>query len=160
MTAVLEDKTIPAGADRGTTCPSCHQHVQMYWRTINTQMAQSMIALARWYLEHPGEYAYMPDLIGRKQADEAKLRYWGLAEQDTRTRADGSTRNGYWRITGKGLTWVFGFAALPRYQRVYDSEPIGEPTSVSRTGKVMPDVTITDALGNGFNYRKLLYGEA
>jgi hypothetical protein len=144
--------------DEGARCPCCTQWAQVYWRTINSGMAVSAIRLFRWQAEHDGEFAHLPTLLGRRSAEEAKLRYWGLVEEEARVRPDGG-RAGFWRLTAAGLEWVRGGIRLPCYVRVFDARALGPPGDFSRSGKYRPPVSIRDALGDKFDYEALLRGE-
>lgn len=145
--------------DTGERCPCCTQRAQVYWRSINTGMAVGVIGLYLWQQKHPGEFAHLPTVLGRRSAEEAKLRYWGLMEEEAALRPDGG-RTGYWRLTAPGAAWVRGQLRLPRYVRVYDGRALGPPQPYSRSGKLMPDVMIKDALGDRFDYDALMRGEA
>ena len=145
--------------DDGAKCPCCTQLAKVYWRPINTGQAQSAIRLYVWQVSHPGQFAHLPTVLGRRSAEEAKLRYWGLVEEEIALRPDGG-RSGYWRLTEQGAAWVRGQIRLPRYVRIYDGRALGPPQSRSKSGKLMPDVMIKDALGDKFDYDALMRGEA
>lgn len=142
----------------GVRCPCCTQHAQVYWRSINSGMAVGAVTLYRWQLAHPGQFAHLPTVLGRRSAEEAKLRYWQLIEEEPKVRPDGG-RSGYWRLTSAGLAWAGSQTKLPRYVRVYDGRALGPPASFSKTGKWMPDVSVRDALGDKFDYDALMRGE-
>lgn len=145
-------------AETGGRCPCCSQWAQVYYRTINAGMAAGVVGLYRWALAHPGEFAHLPTVLGRRSAEEAKLRYWGLIEEESALRPDGG-RAGYWRLTEYGASWALGRIRLPRYVRVYDGRRLSKPQATSRSGKLRPDVGIRDALGTKFDYDELMRGE-
>jgi hypothetical protein len=126
-------------------------------------MAFAAIKLYRYNLSHPGEYAHLLSLLavprGFAGGDYAKLQYWGAIEEDAGRRADGSSRVGYWRITQIGAQWVTRSIRLPRYVRVYNSSALGPPTPYTKSGRLTSPVGIDDALGNKFDYDKLMAGE-
>ena len=97
-----------------------------------------------------GSFVHLPTVLGRKQADEAKLRYWGLIEEELKLREDGG-RAGWWRVTDAGALWARGLSAVPRYAVIFDSKLLRLEG---------PPLTIVEALGNRFNYRDLMDGRA
>lgn len=125
-------------------------------------MAWLLIQIYRWDLNHPGEYVYVPKLINASGkslwGDYSKARFWGLIEAEEGIRADGSSRVGYWRITRKGTDWVLGRISLPRYVRVYNNQPLGPPTTYSKSGQLRPLVSVREALGTRFDYDLLMAG--
>lgn len=130
----------------GVICPACTQRAQIYTRAIYAQMARALIRL---YRVVGMEFGHWPTIMGRKQADEAKLVHWGLIEPDLGEREDGSSRTGWWRVTELGRTWLLGNVAVPKYVDIYDSRPLrvhGE------------DWTVRDALGKHFDYEELMRG--
>lgn len=146
--------------NEGARCPCCDQHAQVYWRTLNSGMAIGAIRLWRWHQKNGNDqYAHLPSVIGRRSAEEAKLRYWNLIEEATVKREDGG-RAGYWRLTADGQRWVSGQIALPKYVQVFDGKALGPPHSISRSGRMMDPMTIQDALGKKFNYEAMMNGEA
>lgn len=134
--------------DTGERCPCCTQRAQVYRRTIHATMARDLVALWR----HAGTgWGYLPDVLDRKNTgDFAKLRYWGLVEEESELRPDGG-RAGWWRVTDHGAAWIHGRASVPRHAHVYD----GRRLSLSG-----PAVTIVDALGHRFSLAELLAAPA
>jgi hypothetical protein len=124
-------------------------------------MARSVVILYRLDCADPGAFHHLPTAIKpRVGNEEPKLAMWGLIEEERVLRADGG-RAGYWRLTPDGVAWARGEIKVPYYivllNGVMDED---SPTSLSKTGILKPDITIFDALGTEFNYRKLLDGEA
>ncbi len=142
---------------KGETCPCCRQHAQIYWRSINAGMAVSAVRLLREYRRAPGTYVHLPRVIGRRSAEEAKLRYWNLIEEDPTRRPDGG-HAGFWRLTKLGIAWAEGKVKVKRFVRIYDGRRLGQPTDVSCKGKAKAPVGILDALKNRFSYEELLSG--
>lgn len=147
-------------ADNGLHCPACGQYVQKYWRSINAGQAASAVRMLRLHNQSPGRWVHLPTEIGRRSAEEAKLSWWGLVEDEGSLRADGG-RAGYWRLTPKGVQWARGLIRVPRYVVVFDNQPWGDgrPTPYSKAGERKPDVSVLDALGSRFDYDKLMAGE-
>lgn len=133
-------------ADEGADCPLCHQRVQVYRRKITTGMARALIDM---YRAGGKGWVHMPTVLTGQRADEAKLAYWQLIEEEKVRRPDGG-RAGYWRVTDLGELFLRGKCTLPKYARVYNGKPLSlDPTD---------QVTIQDALGTKFNYSELMAG--
>jgi hypothetical protein len=133
--------------DEGERCPCCTQRAQVYRRKITSASAWALVKL---YRERGLDWGHLPTILGRKQADEAKMVHWGLIEQAPMTRDDGSNRAGWWRVTPLGEAFVLGDVAVPKYARIYDSRCLGLDDSET--------VTIEDALGERFRYDDLMAG--
>lgn len=132
-------------AQQGITCPCCNQYVKVYRRKLTTMTAQALVLMYR----QAGEgWVNLPALLGRKQADEAKARYWGLIQESEDVRDDGSKRAGWWRLTELGVRFVQGRARVPKYALIYNSQlvylDLGET------------VDIREALGTRFHYDDLM----
>lgn len=128
----------------GVMCPVCGQNAKVYRRKINSGMAKSLILIFRI----AGEGWIHVRVIGAKSREEGKLAYWGLLEEQRAARPDGG-RAGYWRLTRRGVLYVRGQLAVPKYAVVYDGQ------CLSFEG---PQVKIQDALGTEFNYADLMAG--
>lgn len=132
--------------DHGEKCPCCTQLAKVYRRTIHATMARELIAFYR----HAGrEWGYLPDSGIQRGGDMVKCRYWGLIVEDDGERADGSSRNGWWRVTALGELWLRNEQPVPKYARIYDGRLLG---------LVGAPVTIIDALGRKFDYADLMAG--
>jgi len=110
-------------------------------------------ALCHLYRQH--EYAHIPGLVRKHglpisaSADFSKLRFWGLVEELDDIRADGSPRNGYWRITPKGRKFVRGEITIPKYRLFLSGIDLGVPED-------SPQLGIREALGSQFDYLEIL----
>lgn len=142
----------------GTECPCCRQHVQVYYRQINSGMAFGAVQLLRAHNREPFEFVHLPTVIGRRSAEESKLRYWDLAEEEIERRPDGG-RSGWWRLTPEGVEWASGRSRVPFYALVYNGRLVRHQ-NVSKSGRLRPDVHVREALGHHFNYDALMRGEA
>jgi hypothetical protein len=138
-------------APDGDRCPTCGQWAQLYYRTINSGMAYSAVRLLHLNRERPGAFHHLPSAVGRRSAEETKLRYWGLIESDEETGK-------LWRLTQKGEDWVLGRTQVPRYARIYNDELVGLSVR-SRSGRLRGDIGIRDALTDKFDYDALMRGE-
>lgn len=131
--------------EKGENCPCCGQFAKVYTRRIHANMARALILFYRQHgLGWGDRYESLPD--DRLSADFAKMRYWGLIEEDEQRREDG-THSGRWRVTEIGEGWILGRYTVHKYARIYDSLYLG------LTGK---QVTIQDALGKRFRLDELM----
>lgn len=130
----------------GARCPACDQYARVYRRPIPHS---SVLALAR--LDHAswadGNFVHLPTLLGHR-ADEAKLAYWGLIQEEAHGRPDGG-RAGYWRVTTLGHDWLRGHATVPKYALIYNAECLGLEGD---------QVTAEQCVGNKFDLRELMDG--
>lgn len=134
--------------EEGVRCPTCTQFAKVYRRKINSRQADAIIAL---YRKHGMEWGHVPTIAPRLRGDGgmiALLRYWRLVEELPEPREDGG-RAGWWRVTPLGRDFVLARATVPKYARIYDSQCIGLEGE---------QVSIRDALGEGFNYDELMAG--
>lgn len=161
MTEVLLPDSTPLGDARawlrarvteGQRCPCCSQFAKVYRRAVTAQMARALIFL---YRDSGQQWGHWPTILKTaasgsvNRADEAKLRYWDLVEEETTVRPDGG-RAGWWRVTSHGAAFVSGWVTVDRYALVFDSRCLGF------TG---PQVTIVEALGTTFDLEALMRGE-
>ncbi len=77
----------------------------------------------------------------------AKLSYWGFIEKKANTDRK-KAHSGVWRITERGQKFITGeLANVAKYCHTYNAQVMGY--SEERT-------TITQALGNGFDFDELM----
>jgi len=129
--------------DKGEHCPCCTQFAKVYRRPITSASARSLVLLWR-AAQH--NYAHLPTVLKHTHADEAKLAYWGLMEEEAVVRPDGG-RAGWWRVTDLGERWIYQTVTVPKYARIYDGRCLGLSGD---------PVTIIDALGTRFDLRVLM----
>jgi len=70
-----------------------------------------------------------------------------LLEKKKENREDGSNRNGYYKITGRGIAFIIGEFTVKESVLIYNN------TVEGFEGK---EITIKDALGVRFNYDELM----
>jgi hypothetical protein len=135
--------------DDGENCPLCTQFAKVYRRKPHATMARDLIVA--WQKHGTGDF-HAPTLHGNiGGGDFAKLVHWGLISGDPSVRDDGSTRNGWWRVTDRGVRFCNGRLEIPKYARIYDGACLSLDDS--------EHVNIYDCLGSRFNYRELMDGE-
>jgi hypothetical protein len=136
-----------AAQSGGAACPCCTQLTKVYRRPLNAAMAYGLI---RAYRQVNRELFHMPTVLNHIAGDHAKLRYWGLIEEEPVRRDDGG-RAGWWQITDRGEQFVRGTLKVPKYALIFD----GRLLRLDETGGY---VTITDALGKKFDWTELMTG--
>jgi len=133
----------------GVICPLCRQHAQVYkWSLYSTAAHALILLLKLGGRDKPIHTKEIKKLGHTGQGDISRLRIWGLAEEE-RVRRPDDGRAGFWWITGKGEDFAHNRTTLPKHAWVYDTRVMryeGDP------------VTIKDALGTKFDYRKLMDG--
>ena len=132
--------------DKGVRCPCCNRYGKIYRRHLNAGMA---ISLIRLYQRAGQDYAHIPTVIDARSREEAKMRWWGLLEDEGALREDGG-RAGWWRVTERGKRFVYRELWVPKYALEYQN------TLLQLCG---PYIDIVDSLGSNFNYDELMRGE-
>lgn len=157
--------------DEGDHCPTCMQWAKRYRRPLTSAMAYGLVLVAReqqrnskdpyrhTFTQHgmdiKGEWLHVenflknyPSIPASLRGDFAKLRHWGLVEQAWGKRPDGSTRNGYYRVTDLGFAFVGGRVSVASHAVLYNGECQG------LTGE---PITIKQALGKEFDYDEIMH---
>lgn len=149
---ILEARTIlrKLAMEGGHDCPVCTQFSKVYKRKIHASMAAAMVSIYRASYMEQKHWVEISKLLPHNQvADAAKLRYWGLIEEEPSVRSDGSERTGFWRVTMRGMEFVREVRTVPKYAKLYDGRSLGLEGD---------QVGIRDALGAKFNYSQLMAG--
>jgi hypothetical protein len=162
--ASLEDakKWLRVRFGKGATCPCCNQFVKLYKRAFSKSMAYVLLLIARYYHRvgvKSDEWLHVPSYIAevavgnpRRAAavrgDWAKLKFWGLIEEKPETRADGSPRVGYWRLTQLGRQFINREVKVASHVYIYNGEPLQR--------SVDEQITIDDALTTEFSYVEIM----
>lgn len=139
----------------GTRCQCCNQYVKLYKRRITSTMAHRLITFWKYIEKNnlDGEYIHVDSLFASMKlkpcGDFAKLVYWGLIVRKHGDRDDGSSRNGYYRLTADGLRFVKNNLRVDEYRLVFNSEVYNPRGPVKL-------VWITDCLNKHFNYSELM----
>lgn len=143
----------------GATCPCCGRFGKVYKRKIHSGMAAILVLL---YRHQNLGFTHVLTLVSAAMTpsvaahvgggDFAKLRYWGLIEEQTKeVRGRGGSvqlrGNGHWRITGAGAQFVEGTVTVQRHVWVYAGQALGFHGE---------HISIHDALGDKFSYAELM----
>lgn len=131
----------------GCNCPTCGQYVKTYHRKINKSMAIVLMLVYRsgkrdfFHIENWLKVIDRPEL----RADFHKLRFWNFIEKKIEDRKDGSNRNGFYKITGRGIMFCEGKITAKEKAIIYNNQFLGFE------GK---DITIKDV--SSFDYNELM----
>jgi len=100
---------------KGSTCPCCGQHVQVYRRNIYKRMAKCILWLCSVY---QGEWVNLKDGPNFRGGDNAKLAYWKLVipHEDAES---------LYKPTKIAMEFVANRFAIPKYCYVYDGSVLG-----------------------------------
>lgn len=120
---------------KGTSCPCCGQHVQVYRRTIYKRMAACLVWLVKEYRKTNNWVSLKTGPIFRG-GDNTKLLYWKLIERHPVTQD-------LYRPTQVALDFVAHRVTVPKYAYVYDGRVLG--FSADR-------VDIVECFGDGFDF--------
>ena len=148
--------------EAGAHCPLCHQFAKLYKRKLNAAMAYVLVLIYRWHKTKPEghlEWLHVPSHIAKEGAgnarraaavrgDWAKLKHWGLIQEQPGRRSDESKRMGYYRITDRGIAFVNGQITVQSHIWIYNETMLDLP--------VFEKVSIRDTLGLKFNYADLM----
>lgn len=136
-------------ASKGHKCECCGQYVKTYKRTINTSMARVL-----WLIHKSGKKDFFHienwlKEIGKPElrADFHKLRFWNLLEKKVEDRADGSNRNGYYRITSRGVMFAEGSMEVNKHAIIYNNEFLGFEGEM---------ISLKNALKEKFDFKELM----
>lgn len=132
----------------GADCPCCGQFAKLYKRPLTSSMAVAMILIARY----PGRgYFHVGDWLARwtqtaviRGGDWAKLRHWGLIENDA------AGRSGHYRMTERGRDFVYANLAVPRHVYLYNAQ------KYDRIDPLRETTTLREALGDKFDLQALM----
>lgn len=110
----------------GTTCPTCHQHAQVYRRRISRPMVAFLLWLVGEWERAGSERQWIdvaPFIATQRGGDYAKIRLWGLAELRDAS-GEGRTRTDrHWRPTAAGILAANG-APIRSHAAVYNGAAI------------------------------------
>lgn len=136
----------------GSKCPICEQNVKMYRKKIDSQMAFYLIKMYKITSNNPNkDFFHVEDDLDmsiKVGGSWAKLRWWGLIEEQPKDKKDTVKRtSGKWRITEKGKDFVQNRISIQKYVKLYNMEC---------HGFVGADITIKNSLSDKFNYVELM----
>lgn len=149
-----------ARLDQGVVCPCCGQYAKRYHRPLTAAMAYGLVIVGRHQMQAqkavPRDEGWVhverllkdtPGIPSSIRGDFTKLRHWGLIEQAWGKRPDGSTRNGYWRVTAEGFDFIAGRSTVASHVVIYNDK---------REGFAGEAITIKDAIRRQFDYNDVM----
>lgn len=133
---------------KGFKCVHCGSFVKEYCRSFNANMC---LALIMMYKQKMNTFIKVEDELikgGYKRCgDFSYCRFYGFIEPLKEKRADGSARNGYYRLTAIGRLFVEGkVLAFEKFKILHNTF----------TGFEGKEIDIRTALGIKFNYDDLM----
>lgn len=135
-------------ADAGFTCPHCGSFCKRYRRKLNCNMALVLIEL---YRNGKRDYVhieqFMQSLGHKRSGDFAYLVHWKFLEKKPGNREDGSSRNGFYKLTGMGMMFVEGKLSAREKIMIYNNKFEGFDGE---------EITIRKALTEKFDYNELM----
>ena len=136
--------------DKGFVCSGCGSFVKRYTRTFNSNMAVALLCL---YKNREKGFVHLEKALAgdkfQRCGDAAYLRHYNLIENLAGEREDGSKRNGFYKITQKGIDFVEKKIYVRKNFLIFHNQC---------EGFAGEHIAITNALGNKFNYSELMRG--
>jgi len=141
------------GLEKGITCPCCGQFAKRYKRNLSASMCYALILIHKSRNSdffHVSDYFHEKGLKISSVADWSKLRHWGFIESKAELREDGSDRNGYYKITDRGINFVRRRITAPAHAFIFNNKV-----------KALADerVDIETALKKKFDFQELMFGQ-
>jgi hypothetical protein len=128
----------------GVDCPCCKQLVKLYPTTFSSNMAIFLISLVRLYEKNKVPIHYKDCKFSSRNYPH--LAKWNLMVTEKSDAADKKT-SGYWTPTQLGIDFANNKCLLKSKAYLYNNTIFGFGGD---------DINIEQALGNKFNYQKLM----
>lgn len=144
-------KQLLASSEKGAHCPCCNQHVKIYKRKLNSNMAEFLCSLVRNYKakellgDADGMWVHFKEckLTG---LDYSYLAVWGLTV--TKTNLDSTKKgSGLWKPTQKGIDFAGGRVSVPSHAFIYNNEVLEWSDTL---------VYLRDVFDRHFDYAELM----
>lgn|SRR3990167_3611991 len=140
---------------KGVGCPLCGRFVKIYPRSINAGMCKSLILLYQLKAKLNPENGWLHIQreftknfkLNATAMDYIQLERWGLIEEMTNQGDDKKKNVGYWRITKKGVEFIFKRICLPKKAFVLRG------TTLTFGDEV---IYINEVSGKNFNYWEMM----
>jgi len=145
MTLGEARRVLDAELKDGARCLCCGQYAQIHRWTLYGTAARLLVRL--YAIGGTEEFVESKPIKRKGQGDGARLRYWGLAEEEKVRRPDGG-KSGWWRVTPYGEDFILARATIPKYVYVYDNTVLPYSDAHSQGGRH----TISDVLKETFHY--------
>lgn len=129
-------------------CHCCGNIKRTYTRSLNVNMCLCLIALVR---HNVTDFVKVEDFLLKhgypRCGDFSYLIHYGFLIKMKGERADGSARNGYYRITSAGIMFAENKTTAYEYFKICNNEFLGF------SGK---QISIKDAIKEKFDYSELM----
>jgi len=133
------------GEGEAVKCPCCNKSIKEWKKTIISTSAADLIKLVALYR---GPALHLDDFCTvAKDRNFSQLVLWGLIDPEINDD-DSKRASGKWRPTDLGMQFARGYVSVDKYVITYNN------TVLRREG---PKIKIREALGNKFDYEKLLH---
>lgn len=133
---------------KGYHCSCCGNFVKMYKRSMNSNMAISLIAL---YKHNKTEFVHLEKFLNehgyQRCGDASYLVHYGMIDKLICDRADGSPKNGFYRLNEAGINFVEKLSVARKHFKMFNGKFMGFEGDWT---------TIEQALGNKFSYSSLM----
>ena len=138
-----------ASLPKGTHCGLCLRYIKVYKRKINSSMARWLIGLVHLFEREPRWISVAEPWSKQIDSREnSKFLYWEMVEQKPKGEDEKSKRtSGFWKPTPAGIAFARRECSVTKYKFVYVNDVVYEEG---------PQVTITHALGDDFDYEELM----
>ncbi len=136
--------------EKGCQCKICDQNVKLYKRKLNSGMAAALYWMVNF---NDGNWIDIPATAPRfilRTKEYGTLRHWGLVLQCPNNDDPTKKNSGLWKPTLTGIQFVTGILEVPKYIYLYNNEVEGSSDEQTK---------IQEALGDKFDYEKLMRGE-
>ena len=158
----VSQQILERAKEKAQKCPVCHRVVRVYPRSLNHAMAAAMIHIYRYFERddakewlHVENYLKSLPISAAIRGDYGKLRFFETLAKEplllkgAGKREDGSSRNGFWKITNSGKAFVRGEVKVPKAVYLYNDE---------RQAVSAELIDIHAALAKKFDYNELMTG--
>lgn len=145
MTLAEARRILDAELEDGARCLCCGQYAQIHRWTLYATAAKLLVRL--YANGGTTEFVESKPIKGKGQGDGARLRYWGIAEEEKQRRPDGG-KSGWWRVTAYGEDFILDRATIPKYVYVYDNAVLPYTDAHPQGGRR----TISEVLKENFHY--------
>lgn len=135
----------------GGRCPCCDRWGKIYPRSINENMARSLIWLCHAPVHEEGGFVDVPSQAPRwliRSNQLPTLRWWQLVERDESKDPD-RKHSGHWRVTDLGRDFANGKVSIPKKVYTYNGE---------REGYGSESIHIHDCFDSHFSYQEVMNG--
>jgi hypothetical protein len=137
--------------DKGCVCPCCNQIAKIYKRKLIVNYVLGMFYLHKLHKKYPNrDYFHISELgvSNNYFSAFAQLKCWDLISEMEKPKDVKSKRtSGSWALTEKGNLFIEGKINVESHVYMYNASFLGYSDK---------KISITDAIGNKFNYEEMM----